>query len=103
MRNLTNVLSDKSPLVATGLPTLGTASDSNGNKRPYGLVLHFTCKPSVSFYQTTWRSIPEDSRPHTHSRKELKSHLVTVIMNCETYLVLGSWREMCHVPLFHKV
>jgi hypothetical protein len=34
-----------------------------------------TSETSVSFYQTTWRSIPEDSHLHTRPRENLKSHL----------------------------
>jgi hypothetical protein len=34
-----------------------------------------TPETPVNFYQTTWRSIPEDSHLHTQLHENLKSHL----------------------------
>jgi hypothetical protein len=34
-----------------------------------------TSETSVSFYQTTWRNIPQDTHLHTRRRENLKSHL----------------------------
>jgi hypothetical protein len=38
-----------------------------------------TSETSVNFNVTTWRYIPEDSKLHTRSRENLKSHTVTVV------------------------
>jgi hypothetical protein len=35
-----------------------------------------TSETSVSFYQTTWRNVPEDSHLYIRHRENLKSHLL---------------------------
>jgi hypothetical protein len=37
-----------------------------------------TLETSVNIYQSTWRSIPEDSHLHTRRREDLKSHLAVL-------------------------
>jgi hypothetical protein len=39
-----------------------------------------TSETSESFYQTTWRNIPEDSHLHTRRCEILKSHLIVVLL-----------------------
>jgi hypothetical protein len=33
-------------------------------------------EPSVSFYETARRNVPEDGHRHTHGQENLKSHLL---------------------------
>jgi hypothetical protein len=46
-----------------------------------------TSETSVNFYQTTQRSIPEDSHLHAHSRQKLKSHLILLFVESFWYLL----------------
>jgi hypothetical protein len=39
-----------------------------------------TSETSANFYQTTWRSNPDDNSFHTRRRENLKSHLSTSVV-----------------------
>jgi hypothetical protein len=47
---------------------------------------------TVSFYQTIWHKIPEDSHLHTHHCENLKSHIVCLVQVEFGYEVFASKR-----------
>jgi hypothetical protein len=66
-----------------------------------------TSEMSVSSYKTTQHSTPEDSHLHTHHQENLKSHMMSLIVEpeCATLLIPKPTNrqdpEPLHPPLIH--